>query len=1177
MKTAAQLTASTLALAILLGAAASPSHATTPIAALPLKAAVLAKPNIIFAMDDSGSMDWEVLFDTNSGQVFWRQDAVGPYGSAWDTANNRPFRSMVTYSPLSYLFPMGTGTGGALYSSTDGNGRAAPPIGQLAWLRSSAFNPLYYNTMASYPAWSPGYVGGSTRTFANQPPNAAPSHPGQWLGGSVATLNVGADWNSGSTNWSNNADTDFTFRVLAGMVLPIGTRVPATTSSSGICSGGMQTLTAATVVPSGASCRASIPYYPATFWQRTVCKAGDASCVPAPDCVVEDPTVNPGTACVNSPDGLGKLRRYEIKSGNSFPSGRTHAQELQNFANWFSYYRKRKLMLAASMGGALEKVTGLRMGVVAFCTDDCVAPTMYDADSLDDSQNRLAAAGRFYPNAMAAQGTPTHATMNYVAGQFNTNTNVVQYACQRNSSVVVTDGFSNTATFAVPPWDSGKSASTWGASAPFQSIANQSLADHALRHYTNRLRASGGSALPAGRLPPGNALRYNPDLNPDLHITTYGITLGARGTLFPAAQNPFDVDVFANPPTWPTPVADSPEMIDDLWHATVNGRGRMYLANDAASTKAAIQSTFNDILDQTGAQGGVAVSTVNLPRGDSKAYFGTYNPAGWAGDLTANPINPATGSVNVTPLWSAAEILAQRDWTTRIIGTSNGSSVVDFSAANVGSTVNPGGVYGTDSAVIGYLRGDTSGEGTSFRARPQVKKLVAGNLTLIGTNLLGAVINSEPVVSREDSVVYVASSEGMLHAFDTSSGNAGKELWAFVPRQTLANIGKTVERGYTFQTKLDGSPVLGRYSASGKLLVAGMGASGRGYFALDVSNPRVASPAGLGLKWEFPAAGASAELVAKVGQTLGRPVIVKTQAHGHVVLVTSGHNNSFDGKGRLWMLNAGSGAVIKEFTTGDGTLANQAGLAHVTAFDEGNGTVRYAYGGDLLGNVWSFDLADASATPTPAKVAVLTGPGGQAQPVTAAPELLNVEGKRVVMIGTGRLLDIGDFGKTTVQSIYAIADTGTTLSTPRSSLAQQTYVRGATPAQDTLTGPTVDWSTGRGWFIDLPAGEQINTRPTIAYGGLAFVSNLNGGSDCTAKSYLYVVNALSGKKFKGTDFIGTVVSETSNSSGVTALLTTGQKIVGAGQDADGKPWERQITSGVPILPGKNAWIEIRRQ
>lgn len=1164
MKTAAQLSVCTLSLTILLGAAASSSHATN-LADLPLKAAVLAKPNVIFAMDDSGSMDWEMLLRTDNGFVWWSDSNK----SAWDGTNNRPLEA--GDRDMSYLFPMGTGTGGQLYTVGSQYGRVIPPIAQLAWTRSSAFNPIYYNPRVTYPAWSKAYVDGATRTYGNQPPAAAPSHPGP-LAGTIRTLDVGSDWNSASSGFN---DDTYAFTAMKGMVLPIGTYVE--TSGSKACDGSARATTTVITTADG-RCQARIPYFPATYWQRTVCPTGDAACVAAPDCVAEDPTVNPSASCVASPDGLGKLRRYEIKTGNTFPSGRSYTDELQNFANWFTYYRKRKLLLGGAMGRSLEPITGLRLGVVAFCdTSDCIAPTMYDADSLNDSQNRLAAAGRFYLNSMAAQGTPTHATMNYVAGQFNNNTNIVQYACQRNSTVVVSDGFSNTASYSTPAWDSGKTASTWGAAAPYQSIADGSLADHALRHYTNRLRASGGSALAAGKVPRGNAARLNPDLNPDLHITTYGITLGARGKLYPSALNPFEVDVFATPPTWPTPVANDPSMIDDLWHATVNGRGRMYLANDAETMKASIQAAFNDIVDQTGAQGGVAVSTVNLPRGDTKAYFGTYNPAGWAGDLTANPIDAATGSVTTTPTWSAAEKLAARDWSTRIIATSNGSAVVSFTAASAGTAVNPGGIYGSDAAVIDYLRGDTSGEGTSFRTRPLVKTYDAnGNATVVGTNRLGAVINSEPVVSRDDAVVYVASSEGMLHAFDTSAANAGKELWAFVPRQVLPNIGKTSQRGYTFHTKLDGSPVIGKFSGSGKLLVAGMGVAGRGYFALDVSNPRVAAAGDLPLKWEFPSASADATLQAKVGQTLGRPVVVKSENDGYVVLLTSGHNNSHDGKGRLWMLNAATGAVIKEFTTTGGTLANQAGLAHVAGFAESSGAVRYAYGGDLLGNVWSFDLSDPSATPTPKKVAVLTGPAGDAQPVTAAPELLLVGGKRVVMIGTGRLLDIGDFGSTKVQSIYAIADGATTLSTPRSTLAPQTYVRGATPAQDTLSGPDVDWATHRGWYIDLPAGEQINTRPTIAYGGLAFVSNLNGGMDCSAKSYLYVVNALSGKKFDGTAFIGTVVSETSNSSGVTALLTTGQKIVGAGQDADGKPWERQITAGAPILPGKNAWIEIRR-
>ncbi|MCC6990121.1 MAG: hypothetical protein IT181_14040, partial [Acidobacteria bacterium] len=43
--------------------------------------------------------------------------------------------------------------------------------------------------------------------------------------------------------------------------------------------------------------------------------------------------------CASAPDGT-KLRRIEIRSTNTtYPSGRSYANELQNFANWFQYHR----------------------------------------------------------------------------------------------------------------------------------------------------------------------------------------------------------------------------------------------------------------------------------------------------------------------------------------------------------------------------------------------------------------------------------------------------------------------------------------------------------------------------------------------------------------------------------------------------------------------------------------------------------------------------------------------------------------------------------------------------------------------------------------------------------------------------------------------------------------------
>ena len=1143
-----------LALAGLLSGVASQA---TDVAELPLKTAVLAKPNVVFAMDDSGSMDWEMVLRTDNGYIWWHETNK----TAWDSANGQPLASSNAEAGLSYLFPMGESgsyNGGQLYTNGGTYGRAAPPIAQLAWTRSNAFNSMYYNTLVSYPAWSPAYVNGAQRTYPNASTTAAPGHPGPFSSGTTNTLNLSVDWNAtnaGATAFSSN---QFKFWALPGMVMPAGT---VGINSSGNCSS-TSTLAAVATVASSQRCLVAVPYFPATFWHRTVCPAGDPACVAAPDCTVSDPVANPNSACVNAPDGLGKLRRYEIRSGNSFPSGRSYADELQNFANWFTYYRKRKLLLAAAMGRALEPVNGLRLGVVNFCdgstAGSCVTPTMFDADGTSAASNRFAAAGRFYLNGMTQQGTPTHYTMNYVGGQFNANTGIVQYACQRNSLFVVTDGFSNTTSITPPAWDTGKSASTWGANAPYQTTPNGSQADLALRFYTNRLRAGGTTALPAGRLPLGDQNRANPDRNTDLHITTYAITLGARGTLFPSAANPFATDVFATPPTWPTPVADNPSMIDDLWHATVNGRGRMYLASDAEVLRQSMQDAFNDILGQIGGQSGLAVTSINLQRGDSQAYLGTYTPAGWAGNLTANPVSADTGDVSATPRWSAADLLAARDWTTRKIATMSAGAGLAFTATNVGSLVNPAAAWGTDAAVVNYLRGSRAGEGSSFRAR---------------TSLLGAVINGEPVPSRDDKLVYLASGEGMLHAFDTETG---QEHWAFVPGAALAGLGQISSRDYAFRTKLDATPTLGKLASSGKrILVGAMGGAGRSYYALDVSNPRNLSEAALAgaAMWQFPRHD-DATTQAKMGYSYGRPVVAKTSRFGDVVLVTSGYDNGQtigDGKGRLWVLNASTGVPVAggEFVTTEGTAgAAEAGLSHVSAYRETDGTVRHVYGGDLLGNLWHFDL-EAGTT---VKLATLKDALGNAQPITAAPELATVAGKRVVLVGTGRLLDITDFGSSKTQSFYAIAD-GSTLTNARTGLVQRTYSRGSSPE---FSGASVDWATQRGWFFDLPAGEQANTQPTVAYGTIGFTTNVNGGSDCSQSAYLYLVDIGTGLKSVYAEFESQLISDNANASRLSTLRIVDGRLVGTVHTSSNQVFRRTISKLVPIRATKNVWKEIRR-
>jgi type IV pilus assembly protein PilY1 len=1026
-----------------------------------------------------------------------------------------------------YLFPNGAASGEKLMPASPdidwlGAGDAVPPIPELAWTRSSAYNSIYYDPLKVYTPWAPAYVDGAVKTFASANPAAARSHP---VNGS-STLNLTVTFNAAPTTAQNR------FAFTPGMT------IPANAVDAACATGAPLPDPLPYTVPGGSWwCKAGVPYFPATFWHPETCAAD-------------------GQNCVRIYDGR-TLRRYEIKpagvgraqgDATAFPSGRGYDEEIQNFANWYTYYRKRRLMLAGAMGGVLENITGLRLGVLNYTsnfgasligqTGPVTPPTLYDAEDANPALNRLAISGRLYAAENRDDfGTPTHWSMVSAYHYFNNDPGLIQYACQRNAAFFITDGFSNDGAQPAPLY----AQATYGQDQPYQPIAAYSLADKALGYFTGPLRRT-SSPLAPGRVPLGDPNKVNPDLNPDLHLSTYALTLGARGTIWPTATDPF-----TDFPVWPTPVAGTASMIDDLWHATLNGRGLMFGADNAADTAAAIHAGLQDIVSQTGAQSSVAVTNPNLQRSDARAYYGLYNPAGWTGDLTANAIDKTTGAISATPAWSANARLTSRT-AARVIASADGP----FDAATVGAAVNPGNLWGSTADVIDYLRGDRAKEGATFRARRA---------------LMGAVINAQPVAA--DGVVYVASGEGMLHAVDSANGD---ELWAYVPRAVLPAIGKTTARAYTFKTLLDGGPVVGAVAGRKRLLVAGMGAAGRSYYALDVTSPRGLSESQLAAKalWEFPASDARVD-PAKVGLTPGQPAIVRVKDVGHRVLVTSGYDSTFDYGGRLWLLDPATGVGDEIAVPLTGTPNDEVGLAHVSGFVEPDGSVQYAYGGDLLGNLWRFDLKNKSVR----KMAILKDARGNAQPVTAPPELIAYKGKRIVLIGTGRLLDIGDFGGANAQSLYAIADaddSATALDVRASPLMKKLS---DAESGNAITGARVDWTQERGWYVDLPAGEQANTKPRVEQGLLAFTTNVAGAADCSASSYLYTLNMIDGGK-PPDSVIRTTLSTIANSTTVTLVQTSDGRIRVLTRTFEGVDSNTAGTAPPAIKPAKNAWREVRK-
>lgn len=402
-------------------------------------------------------------------------------------------------------------------------------------------------------------------------------------------------------------------------------------------------------------------------------------------------------------------------------------------------------------------------------------------------------------------------------------------------------------------------------------------------------------------------------------------------------------------------------------------------------------------------------------------------------------------------------------------------------------------------------------------------------------------------------IVYMGANDGMMHAFyaqDSAGAGSpcvigaiagehcgGEEAWAYVPSMVIPNLWKLADTNYAtlHRNFVNGSPITSdictancsnaNYAATPDtsddpvwktILVAGLNGGGRGYYALDITVPGTPT-----LLWEFtPTSGTGIIQDADLGYSFGQPIITRKTDGTWVVLVTSGYNNTSpgNGKGYLYVLNASTGAIISKITTNAGSTTTPSGLAKIAGWnDEPAGNeAGYVYGGDLLGNVWRFDINSTVAatvadgeigTGDVLKFAELfsDGAGTSTQPITTTPVLGRIAGKRVIFIGTGKYLENGDLTTTQVQTQYAIKDDNatSTLVNPRNTLVNQTLSNNPDGSATRLTsGNAVNFYTGRGWYIDFPdSGERVNIDSKLVEGTLLVPSIVPSNTACSPGGY----------------------------------------------------------------------------
>lgn len=927
----------------------------------------------------------------------------------------------------------------------------------------------------------------------------------------------------------------------------------------------------------------------------------------------------------------------------------TYDEEMTNYANWWAYYQTRMQMAktAASLAFA-PLTTSFRLGYMTINNSA-------GKDFLNVTDITTEAGGqksKWYAKLVAAKPggtTPLKKALStsgqYYAGKLTSinsqsATDPMQYSCQKNFTLLSTDGYWNETTVPTDILGNtiGDTDGIAGISRPYLdgNKASGTLADITQYFYTTDMRSA---AMKNEKNPAGVDVSANATEAAQQRMYTYTIGLGVSGYMqyqpdYVSATTGDYYDVLngvtadgtrcrwqsSGACNWPTPKNNDLTGVDDLWHAAVNGRGTYYSAGDPVALRSGIKSFINNVEAQNSAGAAVTPSTANVTSGDQYLFDASFTSGQWFGELARYTIDAKTGLPATIPDWSESgtavttsptppvPLLDQTAYATRTIYTYEptvGTGLLSFdwdslttdmkkffnvsalgslsqfcaagtecvpvsqqiNSTTAGATTGMGGIN-----LVNFLRGDRSNEGDN-----------GGKYYFKRTHVLGDIVGSQPAYVKRSTfnypdkdyatfkstnetrsgMVYVGANDGMLHAF---SADNGAEKWAYIPSMLLPKLYKLADRSYgnNHTYFVNGSPQQGEVYFDDKwhtIIVGGLAAGGRGYYALDVTTPGTAPK----VLWEFTSDTTKAAPYisdADLGYTYGIPIISKLSDGTWVVVVTSGYNNVSPGNGggHIWVLNAKTGAIIKKISTGAGSATAvvagsgctvapcPSGLSRISAWMDNvavNNTLTQVYGGDLYGNVWRFDLSglksDGNGATSVQLMATLKDPSGNAQPVSSWIELGYTSNSHIIYVGTGAYLGVTDIGTKQVQTIYAIKDpltastaTGGIYGSPRATtctatvqtkcFVQQTFTDD-TKTQTRTVASTMTYPTNlgsmNGWYIDLPqTGERINTDSTLQLGMLVFVSNLpNNANPCGTggSAYLNYVDYKTGLTIKSAE------------------------------------------------------------
>ncbi len=1128
---------------------------------VPLFVNLSTTPNVFLEMDDSGSMDWDVLVPTHFTTCRYNSqigcNTLESTGEFYDWTGKKDGNNNRIFRTFEYVFSSNDDAYSThCYNSArdvidlcgNGDHTSATP---WDWrVRSNSLNVLYFNPQSTYAPW-PGYGNASFTLARSFPDPALPSgySDTRSLSGFQYYYWIDDKGFAGSqpdkTDWTNGGN---------GIVDQWDSNVKVIVDSSGY------------------------------------------------SCILNQ--YNPNSGGLN-PSVTG-LELNDSRCVAAVGINATAAQLSQNVANWFQYYRRRNLVTKAGVSKVVTNLPSFRYGF-SMINDSSVFVPMPPANTVDFTAHNQNLVETYIQTPQSPVGTPLRRGLEtvgrYYANDLSGKPTPIILACQKNFSILFTDGFWNGANPVKVTTDVDKDNGSINGTKIL-------LADVAKFYYDKDLS-------PLANLVPTDTF----DSASHQHMVTYTIGFGITGSLSDADNDgrpdDFNPDSY-NGPWYLTGASNNERSVDDLWHAAWNSRGEYISAKRPEDLIGQLQHAIESIGDRIGGAASGATNGGSISS-NSKVFQAKFDALDWHGSLLAINVNEEDGVLG-TIAWEAGEILdgKSRSWfeSSRKVFTYNDTSHAgaDFTWTGLNNdqkalmNINPdSGLTDTQGqARLNYIRGSNADE-------------TGGNLYRQRDHRLGDISHSDPqfvgwppffypfggyqafAVNNQSrpAMVYVGANDGMLHGFRESDG---EEILAFVPNKVIGKLNLLTNVFYSHEFYVDGSPEYGdvQIGADWKsVLVSSLRGGGQGLYALDVTDP--VNFSGSNVLWEF-----TDEDDADLGYVFGDPQIRKMANGKWAAIFSSGYNNttadghvSTNGDQYVYILYMEDG--INGWSSSDYRkikITGANGLSAPAVADvDGDFLADFIYIGDLDGNMWKIDVT--SSEPSNWAVAfggaplfVAKNESGEPQAITNRPAImrhpLSIAEGVLVLFGTGKYLEIVDDATvgTPVQSVYAIWDRDGYYSkalNQRNSFGAHGFTRieleqpqiTVDPASNTRVihdfAPNIPiWfdadgqPKSRGWVVDMPVEGERVIRKIVLRDNIAFFVTLIPAEDpCAAggKGWLMALNAATGAapRFPVFDLNDDSVID------ATDTLTIGNPLVAGSPQGIANPVGREMLS-IPNLP-----------